>query len=87
MTGANDVSTFRPTPIKSLKEADGRTVFSTVGSSTHMVVLGLEQQAGVSSPPRCRQRDGDSTQESGQLDVGWAAAPFGVEAISRARSG
>jgi ABC-type nitrate/sulfonate/bicarbonate transport system substrate-binding protein len=45
MTGANDTYLYVPagSPIRSLKDADGKTVaFSTVGSSTHMVVLGLE---------------------------------------------
>ena len=90
MTGANDTYLYVPadSPIKSLKEADGRTVaFSTVGSSTHMVVLGLEQQAGVKfKPVAAGSATATLTQVmSGQLDVGWAAAPFGVEAIEQGK--
>ena len=90
MTGANDTYLYVPadSPIKSLKEADGRTVaFSTVGSSTHMVVLGLEQQAGVKfKPVAAGSATATLTQVmSGQLDVGWAAAPFGIEAIEQGK--
>jgi NitT/TauT family transport system substrate-binding protein len=90
MTGANDTYLYVPADslIKSLKEADGRTVaFSTVGSSTHMVVLGLEQQAGVKfKPVAAGSATATLTQVmSGQLDVGWAAAPFGVEAIEQGK--
>src|SRR5882757_6759666 len=49
MTGANDTYLYVPaaSAIKGLQDAAGRTVaFSTTGSSTHMVLLGLEQQSG-----------------------------------------
>jgi len=90
MTGANDTYLYVPadSSIKSLKDADGRTVaFSTVGSSTHMVVLGLEQQAGVKfKSVAAGSATATLTQVmSGQIDVGWAAAPFGVEAIEQGK--
>jgi NitT/TauT family transport system substrate-binding protein len=90
MTGANDTYLYVPadSPIKSLKDADGRTVaFSTIGSSTHMVVLGLEQQAGVKfKSVAAGSATATLTQVmSGQIDVGWAAAPFGVEAIEQGK--
>lgn len=90
MTGANDTYLYVPadSPIKSLKDADGRTVaFSTVGSSTHMVVLGLEQQAGVKfKAVAAGSATATLTQVmSGQIDIGWAAAPFGVEAIEQGK--
>jgi NitT/TauT family transport system substrate-binding protein len=92
MTGANDTYLYVPadSPIKSLKDADGRTVaFSTVGSSTHMVVLGLEQQAGVKfKAVAAGSATATLTQVmSSQIDVGWAAAPFGVEAVERRQLG
>jgi NitT/TauT family transport system substrate-binding protein len=90
MTGANDTYLYVPadSPIKSLKDADGRTVaFSTVGSSTHMVVLGLERLAGVKfKPVAAGSATATLTQVmSGQIDVGWAAAPFGVEAVEQGK--
>ena len=90
MTGANDTYLYVPadSPIRSLKDADGRTVaFSTIGSSTHMVVLGLERQAGVKlRAVAAGSATATLTQVmSGQIDVGWAAAPFGVEAIEQGK--
>jgi NitT/TauT family transport system substrate-binding protein len=88
MTGANDTYLYVPagSPIRNLKDADGKTVaFSTVGSSTHMVVLGLEQLAGVKfKAVATGSATATLTQVmSGQIDVGWAAAPFGVEAVEQ----
>jgi NitT/TauT family transport system substrate-binding protein len=90
MTGANDTYLYVPaaSPIRSLKDADGKTVaFSTVGSSTHMVVLGLEQLAGVKlKAVATGSATATLTQVmSGQIDVGWAAAPFGVEAVEQGK--
>jgi NitT/TauT family transport system substrate-binding protein len=90
MTGANDTYLYVPaaSAIKSLRDADGRTVaFSTIGSSTHMVLLGLEQQAGVKfKPVAAGSATATLTQVmSGQIDVGWAAAPFGVEAVEQGK--
>jgi NitT/TauT family transport system substrate-binding protein len=90
MTGANDTYLYVPanSPIRSLKDADGRTVaFSTVGSSTHIVVLGLERQAGVKlKTVAAGSATATLTQVmSGQIDVGWAAAPFGVEAVEQGK--
>jgi NitT/TauT family transport system substrate-binding protein len=90
MTGANDTYLYVPanSPIRSLKDADGRTVaFSTVGSSTHMVVLGLERQVGVKlKTVAAGSATATLTQVmSGQIDVGWAAAPFGVEAVEQGK--
>jgi len=75
-------------PEFALKDADGKTVaFSTVGSSTHMVVLGLEQLAGVKlKAVATGSATATLTQVmSGQIDVGWAAAPFGVEAVEQGK--
>jgi NitT/TauT family transport system substrate-binding protein len=90
MTGANDTYLYVPadSSIKNLKDADGRTVaFSTVGSSTHMVVLGLERLAGVKlKSVAAGSATATLTQVmSGQIDVGWAAAPFGVEAVEQGK--
>jgi len=71
-------------PIKTFKDAAGKSVaFSTRGSSTNLLVMGLEKVYGVKvdaiqtgSPPAT------FTQVmSGQIAVGWTAAPLQLDAI------
>lgn len=90
MTGANDTYFYVPasSPLKSLKDADGKKVaISTNGSSTHMAAMELMKLHNVKfdlvttgGPPQTF-----TTTMSGQVDVGWAAAPFGVEAVEQGR--
>ena len=69
-------------PIKSFAEADGKTVaFSTVGASTYSLVTGIAERYKVKpkfvatgSIPATY-----STVMSGQIDIGWAAVPFGLQ--------
>jgi NitT/TauT family transport system substrate-binding protein len=84
MTGANDTYLYVPaeSPLKSIKDADGKAVaFSTVGSSTHMVMMELQKLHNVkfnlvaTGGPTPTM----TSVMSGQVDVGWAAAPFGVQ--------
>ena len=76
-------------PIKTFKDAAGKTVgFSTRGSSTNLLVMGLEKVYGVKvdavatgSPPST------FTQVmSGQIAVGWTAAPLQLDAILDGRT-
>jgi NitT/TauT family transport system substrate-binding protein len=76
-------------PIKSLKDAAGKTVsYSTNGSSTHISVLALKKLAGVEFvPTQTGSAQASYTQVmSGQIDVGWAGAPFGVEAVEQGKT-
>ena len=74
----------RPRRCKTVADLAGKTVaFSTVGSSTDTVGRMAMAQFGVpfrmvatGSPPATFTQT-----MSGQIDVGWAAAPFGVEAL------
>lgn len=85
-TGAADLYWYVPadSPLKSVTELGDKTVaFSTVGSSTDTVGRMAMAQYGVpfkmvatGSPPSTFTQT-----MSGQIDVGWAAAPFGVEAL------
>lgn len=85
-TGAADLYWYVPadSPLKAVEDLAGKTVaFSTVGSSTDAVGRMAMAQYGVSfkmvatgSPPSTYTQT-----MSGQIDVGWAAAPFGVEAL------
>ena len=76
-------------PIKSLRDAAGKTVsYSTNGSSTHISVLALKKFTGVDFvPTQTGSAQASYTQVmSGQVDVGWAGAPFGVEAVEQGRT-
>src|SRR5215203_3295469 len=76
-------------PIKSLKDAAGKTVsYSTNGSSTHISVLALKKLAGVEFvPTQTGSAQASYTQVmSGQIDVGWAGAPFGIDAVEQGKT-
>ena len=76
-------------PIKSLRDAAGKTVsYSTNGSSTHISVLALKKFTGVDFvPTQTGSAQASYTQVmSGQIDVGWAGAPFGVDAVEQGKT-
>jgi NitT/TauT family transport system substrate-binding protein len=76
-------------PIKTIKDANGATMaFSTVGSSTQAIVLAIIKEYGLTSakpvatggpPPTFTQV------MSGQIDVGWATPPFGIQALDEGK--
>jgi len=87
-TGAADLYWYvkADSPIKTLKDTDGKTMaYSTNGSSTHGIVTAYVRQYGITpkltatgGPP------GTLTQVmSGQIDVGWAAPPFGLDQLDK----
>ena len=81
MTGVNDQFWYAQTasPIKTGKDLAGRTVaYSTSGASTNAVVLGFKRTFGVefNAVPTGGQAATLTQVLSGQIDVGWAAAPF-----------
>ena len=76
-------------PMKSLKEATEKTTiaYSTAGASTNPLVLGLlktynlkSQPTKTGSPPATL-----TAVMSGQVDVGWAAPPFGLKEINEGK--
>lgn len=72
--------------IRSLKDTAGKTVaFSTNGSSTQTAVLALKKFSGVDfNPTQTGAAPATFTQVmSGQIDVGWAGAPFGVKELEQ----
>jgi len=90
-TGGNQLFWYvrADSPIKSLKDAAGKTVaYSTNGSSTHTSVLALKKLTGVDfKPTQTGAAPGTYTQVmSGQIDVGWAGAPFGVDAVEQGKT-
>lgn len=71
-------------PIKSPKDADGKTIsYSSNGSSSHHFVLELIKHYNMKAKPvPSGSVAATFTQVMlGQIDVGWAAPPFGIDAI------
>ena len=76
-------------PIKTIWDANGATMaYSTNGSSTHAIVLAIIKEYGLTSakpvatggpPPTFTQV------MSGQIDVGWATPPFGIQALEEGK--
>lgn len=91
MVGARDLYWYVPasSPLQSIKNADGRSVaYSTTGSSTDLVVRGFQRVFKVHlTPIAAGSPPSTFTQTmSGQIDVGWASPPFGVEAMQAGRT-
>lgn len=89
-TGAGDLFWYvrADSPIKSLKDTSGKTLaFSTQGSSTNSVVLGFVATFGIK--PELVSTGGipgTYTQVmSGQIDVGWSAAPYLLDAAEEGK--
>ncbi len=87
MTGAPELYWYVPasSPIRTVQDLVGKTVgYSTTGSSTNSVILMARAQYGVAfNPVATGGLPATFTQTmSGQIDVGWAAAPFGIDALN-----
>src|ERR1700688_1489626 len=89
-TGAGDLFWYvrADSPLKSIKETNGKTVaYSTQGSSTNSVVLGFVDTFGVK--PELTSTGGipgTYTQVmSGQIDVGWSGAPYLLDAAEEGK--
>jgi NitT/TauT family transport system substrate-binding protein len=86
MTGAGELYWYARADagIKTLNDAEGKTVaFSSPGSSSNLILLGLLRQAGVNAKTLAAGgAPATYTQVmTSQIDVGWAAAPFGLQNI------
>jgi NitT/TauT family transport system substrate-binding protein len=87
-TGAGDLYWYvkADSPIKTLKDADGKTLaYSTNGSSTHGVVTAFTKEYGLKA--KLTAMGGPAANltavMSGQVDVGWAAPPFGLDQLDK----
>jgi NitT/TauT family transport system substrate-binding protein len=75
-------------PIRSLKEAAGRTIaYSTTGSSTNLMVLGLQELYGIKVKPVATGNPAATLTQvmSGQIDVGYSVPPFGVAELGEGK--
>ena len=85
-TGASDLYWYvlSTSPIKSLKDTDGKTIaFSTKGSSTDGIVAALVKEYNLKAKPTSTGGPAPTLTQvlSGQIDVGWSAPPFGVKQL------
>jgi NitT/TauT family transport system substrate-binding protein len=83
-TGAADFWYVRTdSPVKSIKDFDGKTIaYSTNGASTHTLVLAFLKEGGAAGKPVATGGPAQTFTAimSGQVDVGWSAPPFGLDA-------
>jgi len=87
-TGANDLYWYvkADSPIKSLKDTDGKTLgYSTNGSSTHGIVTAFIKENDLKAKPTATGGPAANLTAvmSGQIDVGWAAPPFGLDQLDQ----
>ena len=89
--GANDLYWYvkANSPLKAIKDATEKTTiaYSTAGSSTNMIVLGFVKTFDLKSKPT---KTGSppatlTAVMSDQVDVGWAAPPFGLKEIDEGK--
>ena len=90
MTGAHDLYWYVPaaSPLKAMKDAAGKTIaFSTRGSSTNIIVLGFLKHFGIDAKPTATGSPPTTFTQvmTGQIDVGWGAAPFGMADLADGR--
>jgi NitT/TauT family transport system substrate-binding protein len=87
-TGAADLYWYvkADSPIKTLKDTDGKTLaYSTNGSSTHGIVTAFMKQYDLKARPTAMGGPAANLTAvmSGQVDVGWAAPPFGLDQLDK----
>jgi len=73
-------------PLHSIREVNGQTIaYSTNGASSHIVVLRFISEYGLKARPVATgDSAGTITQVmSGQVDVGWAVAPFVLDLLDK----
>lgn len=85
-TGAGDLYWYvkADSPIKSLKDTDGKIIaYSTNGSSTNGVVKAFMSQYKLTAIPTAMGGPAANITAvmSGQIAVGWAAPPFGLDQL------
>ena len=89
-TGASDLYWYVPanSPIKSLKETEGKTIaYSTNGSSTHGIVTAFMKEYQLKAKPTATGGPAPTLTQvmSGQIDIGWSAPPFGLKELDEGK--
>ena len=87
-TGAADYWYAKNPAIKTLKDANGHTIaFSTNGSSTHSVVRAFIDEFKLTAKPQPTGNPSATLTAvmTDQVDVGWAAPPFGLKEMDEGK--
>ncbi len=90
-TGTGDLYWYvkADSPIKSLKDATASNTiaYSTSGSSSNNIVVAFAEELGAKAKPTATgSPPGTLTAVmSGQIDIGWAAPPFGLKEIEEGK--
>ena len=87
-TGAADYWYAKNPAIKTLKDTNGHTIaFSTNGSSTNSVVRAFIDQFKLTAKPQATGNPSATLTAvmTDQVDVGWAAPPFGLKEIDEGK--
>src|SRR4029077_20251180 len=90
-TGTGDLYWYvrADSPIKSLKDATAQNTiaYSTSGSSSNNIVVAFGHELGVKAKPTATGGPPATLTQvmSGQIDIGWAAPPFGVKEIKEGK--
>jgi NitT/TauT family transport system substrate-binding protein len=90
MTGGADLFWYvrSDSPIRTLQDTDGRTIaYSTNGASTHAIVTAFIRQYDLKAKPVATGNPSSTLTQvmSGQVDVGWAGPPFGLDLIDQGK--
>jgi NitT/TauT family transport system substrate-binding protein len=89
-TGTGDAYWYVPSssPIRSFADTNGKTAaYSTSGSSSHLTLLALIRHFRTTTRPVATGAGAATFTQtmSGQIDAGWAAPPFGLDALEDGR--
>src|SRR5215210_3600982 len=90
-TGTGDLYWYVKTdsPIKTIKDATAQhtIAYSTSGSSSNNIVVAFGQELGVKAKPTATGSPPATLTQvmTGQIDVGWAAPPFGLKDIKEGK--
>jgi ABC-type nitrate/sulfonate/bicarbonate transport system substrate-binding protein len=88
-TGAADYWYAKNPTIKTIKEADGKTIaFSTNGSSTQSIVRAFVNEYKLANARPMATGNPSATLTavmSDQVDIGWASPPFGLKEIEEGK--
>jgi len=90
-TGAGDIFFYvrADSPIRSLKDTTERNTlsYSTGGSTTHNIVLGLGKELGIKAVATSTGGMPATLTAvmSGQIDIGWGSPPFGLKEIEEGK--
>jgi NitT/TauT family transport system substrate-binding protein len=90
-TGAGDIYFYvrADSPLRSLRETTEKNTisYSTGGSTTHNIVLGLGKELGIKAVPTSTGGLPATLTAvmSGQVDIGWGSPPFGLKEIDEGK--